>query len=184
MPSAYFDYKKAMQALLYVVEELKDARFHRSFKILYFAEQECLRDWGNTLLGDTFVRMPDGPVPSVTYNMVKAAAGRDYGSRLDEQTVHYAKDCLHVEDDHLFAKRKPNLDYLALTEKECLDHAIILCRHLSYEDIKTMSHDKAWEAAAPLKALDPLLIAEAGGADEVAIDYLRESLSHNDYHTL
>lgn len=184
MQGALFDYEKAMQALLYVVEGLNTARFHKTFKVLYFAEQEYLRDWGNTLLGDTFIKMTDGPVPSSTYNMVKAAAGRDYGTKLDDQAVHYARQCLLVKEDRLIAKSKANKDYLAASEQVCLDHAISLCRNLSYEDIKQMSHDKAWQAAQPNKPLDPLLIAAAGGADEIMLDYLRESLSNNDPHTL
>jgi hypothetical protein len=178
MKSAFFDYEKAMQALLYVVAELQSPGFHKSFKVLYFAEQEYLRDWGNTLTGDTFIKMTDGPVPSNIYNMVKAAAGRDYGTQLEEATVSYAKQNLRVKDHVLFALRPPDVDFLAETERECIDHAIQLCRNLSYADIKQMSHDMAWEAAALNKPLDPLLIAKAGGADEIALDYLRESLSN------
>jgi uncharacterized phage-associated protein len=178
MKSAFFDYEKAMQALLYVVAGLHNPGFHKSFKVLYFAEQEYLRDWGSTLTGDTFIKMTDGPVPSNIYNMVKAAAGRDYGTQLEEATVGYAKQNLRVKDHILSALRLPDTDYLAETEREALDHAIQLCRDLSYADIKQMSHDLAWEAAAPNKPLDPLLIAKAGGADEIALDYLRESLSN------
>jgi hypothetical protein len=185
MKGTFFDYKKATQTLLYIAVELSNPGFHKSFKVIYFAEQMYLRDWGNTLTGDVFIKMVDGPVPSNIYNLVKAAAGRDHGNSLGEEAIEYAKHHLTVQSGHLIsALKQPNTDYLAQTEIGCLDHAIALCRDLSYADIKEMSHDRAWQAAEFKKPLDPLLIAAAGGADEVALDYLRESLSDNAYHTL
>lgn len=184
MPGAFFDYEKATQALLYVVVELKNPGFHQTFKVLYFAEREYLREWGNTLLGDNFVKMTDGPVPSFTYNMVKAAANRDHGHSLSKEAVAYAKEHIGVDGRNLYALQRPDLNYLAETERVCLDHAIELCKNVGYGGIREMSHDTAWQSAEMKKPLDSLRIAEAGGADEIALSFLKESLSNNNYRSL
>ncbi|MBD2769149.1 SocA family protein [Hymenobacter sp. BT664] len=184
MNGAFFDYEKAIQALLYVVTQLKTPGLHKSFKVLYFAEQEYLRSWGNTMLTDVFVKMTDGPVPSHTYNLIKAATRREHGKPLDEKMVRYAQERVSLKEHLIQPLSAPDLDYLAETEIDCLNNAISLYQDLSYGDVKQISHNSAWQSAELKKPLDPLRIAAAGGADEVALDYLRESLYNNSYSSL
>ncbi|AMJ67184.1 Panacea domain-containing protein [Hymenobacter sp. PAMC 26628] len=185
MNTAFFDYEKAMQALLYVVSELKAPTLHQAFKALYFAEQDYLGNYGNTMLGDTFIKMEAGPVPSRIYHLVQMADGRYNGNWLGTLGIQYAKQNIEViQGKRLSALVAPDLDYLAGTEKDCLDKAIAFCRNRSFADLKSLSHDAAWDAADMNREMDRLKIAEAGGADESALSYLGESLANNDYCSL
>ena len=78
----------------------------------------------------------------------------------------------------------PDLDFLAETEKECLDEAIEFCRNRSYQDLKDISHDAAWDAASMSSFMDTLKIAAAGGADDVALKYLEEELMDSSYYAV
>lgn len=189
MKSAFFDYEKAMNALLYVVSELEKAQRdnagrHQSFKALYFAEQEYLNKFGNTILGDTFIKMEAGPVPSHVYNLVRMADGTYEGAWLGSKGIEYAKEHIRANGKYLHAVAAPDIDYLAQTEKECLDNAIAFCRNRSFIDLKRISHDSAWDAAPMNREMDTLQIAAAAGADEVALSHIKESLANNDYCSL
>ena len=79
-----FEPGKAISALLYVSSRLIERRqqnpvatpdIHRISKVLYFADQKHLTRYGRPIVGDTFIAMENGPVPSQTYDMVKAVRG-------------------------------------------------------------------------------------------------------------
>lgn len=177
-----FDYEKALNVLLYVVQQLGTPGYHQTFKTLYFAEQRSLASYGSAIIGDGFVKMEAGPVPSQVYNMVKIVDGRNQDKRLSTEYIDTVRQHLGVVGKHhLRALREPDLDFLAESEKECLDAAIARCRHRSYQELKDLSHDAAWDAASMSGFMDTLKIAAAGGADEAALAYLEQSLADSNY---
>jgi hypothetical protein len=184
MSDTHFDYEKAMQALLYVASEIGNVTQHTAYKTLYFAEQEYMREYGNTMLGETFTKMVDGPVPSHVRDLVKMAAGTFEGRWLGSSGKEYAQAHLHVNGMMLRPLVAPDMDYLAETEKECLDHAIAHCRGRSFTDLKKESHDSAWDAAEMNKPMDMVAIAKAGGASQDAIAYMLETIANNNYCSL
>lgn len=185
MNNSFFDYEKATQALLYIITEIKNAGQHQSYKTLYRAEQEYMREYGETILGDTFTKMVDGPVPSHVRNLIQMAAGSYKGRWLGTKGIEYMQTQLCVVDGkYLHPLVSPDLDYLAETEKAVLDKAIAYCRDKSFAQLRDESHDKAWHAAVLGQPMDTLEIAQAGGASEEALEYLQESLLNSDYHSL
>ncbi len=186
MASSSFDYEKAIQALLLIAVELEGPSEHKAFKTLYFAERDYLTSFGNTMLGDQFIKMTDGPVPSVIYDLVKVADNRYTGRVLSEEIKEYVKKRIHIEgtQKNIYATDHPDLDYLAETEKRCLFKSIDFCRHKSWTELRNLSHDSAWDAATMNKPMDTLKIAAAGEADEITLDYLAQSLANNKYYSL
>jgi hypothetical protein len=184
MEQPFFDYEKAMQALLYVISEIKNAGQHKTYKALYFAEQKYMREYGNTMLGETFTKMDDGPAPSHIRNLIQMAADKYQGRWLGTQGKVYAKEHLRVDGAILHPLVKPDMDYLAETEKACLDEAIEHCRYMSFKDLREESHDAAWHAATLGRPMDVAQIAKAGGANEDAVAYLLDSIANNNYCSL
>ncbi|GAB3832057.1 hypothetical protein GCM10028895_52670 [Pontibacter rugosus] len=180
-----FDHEKALHTLLYVVQQLGTPDYHKAFRTLYFAERKCLATYGNTIVGDGFIKMEAGPVPTEIYDLVKIADGRNNDKRLSEEYINSVKKQLGaVKPYNLKALADPDMDFFAETEKECLHCAIEFCRHWSYSELKEVSHDMAWGAASMSGVMDTLKIAAAGGADEDAIKYLEESISNSHYYSL
>jgi len=184
MKKSFFDYEKAMNALLYIITEIKDAGIHQSFKTLYRAEQNYIREYGRTILGDTFTKMVDGPAPSHVYDLIKMANDTYEGRWLGIAGKIYAKANLQVNDKLLYALVAPDLDFLAETEKASLDAAIEACRNKSFGDLREESHDEAWHSATMGRSMDIVRIAKAGGADEDTIEYLLESIENSDHYAL
>ncbi len=63
------DKSKAINSMLFVLNQLgaEKSDAHKVFKILYFADQKHLVNYGRPITGDTYVKMQYGPVSCVVY---------------------------------------------------------------------------------------------------------------------
>ena len=136
----HFDDSKGLEALLYVSERC--ANMYNALKVLYFADKEHLSKYGRSICDDRYVAMSHGPVPSGAYDMVKIARG---DSLLTSSRV---TDAISVQGHGLIPLRKPNLDFLSDSDKECLDNAIAQYGHLPFPVLEALSHkESAFKAA-------------------------------------
>jgi hypothetical protein len=76
-----FNPEKALEALIFVANERPNISFYYIVKILYYADKDHLNRYGRPILGDRYIAMEHGPVPSVVYDML----GRD--EFLDEDLI-------------------------------------------------------------------------------------------------
>lgn len=146
MPTRFkFDPEKALEAILYVARNTRNPGFHLVSKILYFADQAHLRDYGRFITGDLYVAMKHGPVPSGAYDMMKWARNQQGGSfRLSGQL----EEAFEVRNGHcIHPCREPQLDLLSESELECLQRAIEQYGNLSFSRLADISHDEAWNSA-------------------------------------
>lgn len=142
------DKAKAVEALVYIASKFAGVgRFHAA-KILYFAERNHLRTYGRPIVGDRYIAMENGPVPSFAYDVLKG-------------TVHPADKALaegalkRLEGTHYpsyAADRQPDLDFFSASDLECLDEAIEYCRYKTFGAISDETHAHAAWANADLNA--------------------------------
>ena len=63
---------KAIAAIVFVLREMDGSvNLHKLSKILYFADQRHLIEFGRPIIGDNYQAMQYGPVPHATYNLAK-----------------------------------------------------------------------------------------------------------------
>ncbi|ALA17185.1 MULTISPECIES: Panacea domain-containing protein [unclassified Chelatococcus] len=158
--------EKAVEALVYVAAKFPGVgRFHAA-KILYFAERFHLRRYGRPILGDRYIAMDHGPVPSFAYDVLK---GTVYPS--DRKLIEGAlvtKDGFHHPEYE--ASREPDMSLFSQSDIECLDEAIEHCAGKSFGEISDETHEHvAWAKAnlnGPMSYDDML----AGVSDEILED--------------
>ncbi len=125
-----FNPEKAKEVLLYIVSHTPiPDRFHVC-KVLYFADRYHLEHFGRFVCGERYVAMKNGPVPSRTYDLIKAA---------DREEVPE----ISVDDWQITALRDANLNILSGSDIEALDWAIEKFGNLSFGDLWRFSHDDA-----------------------------------------
>jgi uncharacterized phage-associated protein len=161
-----FNVEKAIEVLLYVAKRVPDT--YTALKVLYFADKAHLAQYGRLICGDSYIAMSHGPVPSVAYDLVKYA--RDGGFCWVDFPVHEA---FTVQGYDIIPHRDANLDLLSESDRECLDASIEQYGHLSFEEMKRVSHDNAFTSAdqndfIPLEALVKSL-----PDGDVLLDYLQ-----------
>lgn len=150
------DKEKAIEALVYIADKLPGVcRFHAA-KILYFAERFHIQGYGRPIVGDRYIAMDNGPVPSFAYDVLKGVLSPEVRS-LAEGALIAIDRFRHPSYE---AGRCARLEYFSKSDLECLDRAIDHCRGRSFGSISDETHEhKAWIDAnqnAPMKWEDML----------------------------
>ncbi len=169
-----FDQEKALASLLYVAEKLRKhwgARgptLHKVFKIIYFADQKHLTRYGRPIIGDTYIAMRDGPVPSRIYDIVKSVRGDSVFWNCMDFSQYF-----NIESDrYIFPKTKPDLDEFSESDLECLNESFDENKSLGFGQLKIKSHDDAYKNSVRDDAIDYEKIAKAGGAKRAIVQYM------------
>ncbi|MHB8409536.1 MAG: Panacea domain-containing protein [Acidiferrobacterales bacterium] len=163
--------EKAQQALLYVAGKLPEHRnMYKVLKVIYFADKQHLFDYGRFIFGDSYIAMQHGPVPSGAYNMVKRV-----------KLEHARPDCecdgalfTVREDDTIEPLVQPDLLCFSKSDLECLDKAIEECRPLTFGQLKSRSHDEAYNAADDndIISIESIAAMAPSGQSEALLDYI------------
>ena len=120
------------------------------FKVMYFAQEEHLAIYGVPMMYDTFVARTHGPVPSLTYKVLRVAEGKTVDVTGELQA--FASDLsLSMSDGHqvvtLADGVQCDMDELSRSNIRILDKWIEHCKDIKSFDLSELSHDKAWQKA-------------------------------------
>ncbi len=171
-----FHEDKVISALLYIARRLISLKspkakpdLHKIFKIMYFADQKHLARYGRPVLGDFYIAMDHGPVPSQVYDMIKFVrgdtifeSGKGYGGFFD------------VNDHYVHPKQKPDMDLFSESDLECINESLQENRYLSFDQLKTKSHDNAYCKAAKDDKISYREMAKQAGANASMLSYIYE----------
>lgn len=173
MPRSIFRKDVALQAILYIAQNIERKDIHKICKILYFADREHLSKYGRSITGDVYIAMAYGPVPSKVEDIFKAVRGDSYFSDCasDLKEYFYFKNRYIIEP-----KKKADLDYLSGTDIECLDNAIALCKDMTFSQLTDLSHDLAWNNTKKDRAISVKDILREAGDDEEYAEYISSKL--------
>lgn len=176
---------KIKSTVLYILGKMpKGIDYIHLFKTLYFAQQEHLVTYGMPLMEDTFKARKHGPVPSVTYKVMRKAEEKcvDMLQGLDDFC-----DAIDVrmEDGHQVVYCKPgvecDMDELSKSNVRILDKWIEKLHNVKAFELSDLSHDKAWKKAKSDAertgediAMTMVDIAAAGGASLAMQNVIRE----------
>lgn len=168
------DKEKTLNAALLILNKLGEADYHKVFKILYFAEQQHLKNFGQPLTGDVYQAMPFGPVPSFLYDIFKAAENQH--SPFSE-AIELSKSFSVVRKDkipYVSALIAADTDQLSETNVEAILNSIRDNHNLSFKEITDKSHDAAWAKAekAVYTEMSYLDIAASAEASDEMLAYI------------
>lgn len=136
------DTDKAIEAVLYVAARIKNPTLHSISKVLFHADKAHLSRYGRPISGDRYVAMKHGPVPSATYDILKAVRDRS-AFPLPER----AQGALEVQGYVVRPMRPADEAVLSFSEVECLTESASLHGAKPFGRLTAESHGAAWEAA-------------------------------------
>lgn len=172
MSMTQFDKEKLIEVVLYIINATKGLDYYHVFKILYFAQQNHLCNWGSRIIADEFVAMQYGPVPTELYSAVcnKTAFAPKLIPLFKDAVKFAGKDASNT----LLPNRLPNMDYLSQADVDSLDKSIAENKGLSFGELVEKSHDSAWHATSSGAVMKVSDIARAGGANDGLVEYINE----------
>ncbi|MBW2147873.1 MAG: SocA family protein [Deltaproteobacteria bacterium] len=169
-----FDYDKAIATILLIANKLienfgpRGAGFHKVFKMLYFAEQKHLVKYGRPIVGDFYIAMEHGPVPSRIYDMIKIVKGES----LIEDHMNL-KRFFDVKRHFIYPKQEPDMDEFSESDLECIEESLKENQSLTFNQLKQISHDSAYKKALKDDKIAYSEIAKSGGAEESILHFMR-----------
>lgn len=176
MKNRLFHIDTAINALLYSLSRLGGKTdMHKLCKILYFADQRHLSQYGRSITGDTYIAMQYGPVPSCVDDILKALRGDSFFSSSSE--IEPFKKCLDFENRFIVrALKEPDMDELSVTDVKCLDYAIELCKDMKFAELTAFSHGLAWTNTARDRAISIKDILREAGDEEEYVEYIADNV--------
>lgn len=169
-----FDSGAALAALVFATKNSSRPTLHRVFKVLYLAEKKHLERYGEPILGDRYIAMKKGPVPSRLYDLTKYLRGDGEYFTLDPDWKQLAEQSLEVRGMYIRAKSDPDMDELSVGAVRCLTEAIKELGPLDHEELTKWSHDSAWEATPKNGQMSWVDIVETLPNGKDVMDHLRD----------
>lgn len=167
-----FKKDKALNSVLFILQkEGGVCDMHKVCKVLYFADQKHLSDYGRMITGDNYIAMNYGPVPSRVYDMFKAVRGDSYfsGEELsDKLSFSNKKDVVGLAC--------PDMDMLSESDVMCLEYAIGICKGKSFSEITDMSHGYAWSNTAKDRNISAKDMLREVGDSEEYVEYVSRNM--------
>ena len=152
------NYQKILEAIVFVSGKHPGRGFHHILKTLYYADKFHLQKYGRPILGDTYVKMPFGPVGSITYDILKMS---DY---LPSEIADQAEAALQTSRDkvpRVNARRSAELSLFSESDLMCLGEALAFCDDIPFPDLTELTHqEQAWLQAEMHKEMDYELMVD------------------------
>ena len=159
------DERKALEAVVLIAADWPGITTFYAAKILFLADKAHLNSFGRPVVGDRYIAMDNGPVPSAIYDWFKGNLERMGESRAIEEAVEFSRDGHHHSAR---ARRAPDLSVFSRTDIDALRNAVAFCRGRSVGELSRITHrDPAWRMAALNAEMDPALMIE--GEDREAL---------------
>ncbi len=135
--------EKALEALVWLANAKPGITAFYVSKVLFYAEKEHLNRFGRPIIADTFIAMPNGPVPSAVYDVLKGKFAYMGIAEMVPEAIRtiggaYALTPLRAAD----------LSKLSKSDIECLQLALDRCAHLPFGRLSEQTHHElAWTEA-------------------------------------
>jgi len=171
-----FKYDRAINSVLYSLKKLGGTSdMHKLCKILYFADQRHLSQYGRSITGDTYIAMQFGPVPSCIDDILKALRGDSFFSFVPE--VEQLRHSIVFNNRFILqALQEPDMDELSVSDVKCLDYAIDICKDKSFQELTAFSHGLAWSNTQRDRAISVKDILREAGDVEPYVEYIADNI--------
>jgi hypothetical protein len=116
--------------------------------------------------------MNDGPVPSKLFDIFKAVRGDSFFPAGTLTEYFSVNNRYYIKPE-----KAPDLDFLSKTDITELDNAISKYGMLSFEMLKNLSHDIAWETAKNNGEIAIEDIMRETGTNENFISYISDFMT-------
>lgn len=145
---ASFEPDKAIAAVGYLLERTEED-IYLLMKMMYLADRLHLSRYGRFIAGDEYAAMKAGPVPSVTYDLMKVVRGESKGVPGAENATRAFE---FLGDNRFALRHRPDIGELSESDVECLEEVAGMRLRAGANAVVAASHDRAWaEKRATLK---------------------------------
>ncbi len=145
-------YEKAIEIIVWLAMKKPGIDIYHVAKVLFYADKLHLNKYGRPVTGDTYIRMPYGPVPSGVRDLITE------NSWLSPRQLERVKNSLIIDKENNFkltATRKPDPTYFSKSDMKCLEESLDRYGDLSFEELYKLTHgERCCHETAPNEKID------------------------------
>lgn len=151
-----FNWNKAVEAVVWLSANKPGIDIYHIAKVLFFAEKMHINLYARPIIGDTYIRMEHGPVPSSVLNLAKR------NEFVHPDLLEAMKQSVEIDyPDSFRAKREPETNLFSQTDIECLNESLKQYGDASFDDLWSLTHEEdCWLKADPNQPIDYLLMVD------------------------
>ena len=131
-----FNADKFVNAVTWFATQCADSTKLKICKLLYYADKEHLILCGRPIIGDTYYKLQNGPIPTVGLNIL-----RGHSSPANEAL---AKEFFDVRGWRIIPKRDPDMSVFSKSDVRALEYVRDNIGHLSAYALRDKSHKESW----------------------------------------
>ena len=166
-------YDKAIEAIVFLANKKPGIHIYHVAKILFFADKMHVNKYGRPVTGDTYIKMPYGPVPSGIRDLITK------NTWLSPKQSQGVQDSLEIDDKanyKMTAKRSANLDYFSKSDIDALEISFDKYAELSFDELYNITHsEKSFIETDPREKIDYALLVDDNNPDRFEIiSHMRE----------
>lgn len=148
-----FNDEKALAALAFIASVKSGLTPFYVSKILFLAEKWHINKFGRPIIGDTYIAMPRGPVPSTIKNFIDE--NWNWLEKPEAYDVAIAIDKSGPYRRLMAGNGKPAVHLLSETDISCLRDSIQFCVGKTQQTLSDLTHfEKSWQKAENNGAMD------------------------------
>lgn len=133
--------EKTLEAVVYVASKVPGIDIYHTVKTMFYADKKHLNMYARPVLGDLYIKMDNGPVPSLVRDII------NNNSFLQSELRAKIRNAFETRghNKNITVKRNADLSYFSESDLECLDEAIDFCKDKSFGELKDLTHaEEAW----------------------------------------
>ena len=167
-----FSEPKALAAILYLCNRTGKMDLYALLKTLYYADKDHFQEFGRTITGDIYHRLPFGPVPSRIYDMLKSVRGDGIWTRDLSDNFEF------IDDTTIIPKSTTDMARLSETDIEKLDQSFLKRGKLTFNELCREAHE---DSAFKLSPAGKMTEDDFAEGDPVLIEHLKETRLNEQY---
>jgi uncharacterized phage-associated protein len=138
---------KVVEAVAWLANKKPGLDIFHVCKVLFLADREHLRRYSRPILGDRYIAMEDGPVPSCAYYVAQLD-----GRHLDGDTIENARSAINYDASgrypRIYPQRPANEELFSRTDLAVLEDAAAKYGEMPFKELWGIVHDDAAYQAA------------------------------------
>jgi uncharacterized phage-associated protein len=130
---------KAIEAIIWLSNKQPGIDIYHIVKIIFFADKMHLNRYGRPLIGDTYIKMEYGPVPSAIKDLIT----RDMW--LSPRQIEKISTAINIDRNNHYSatpNRDADLSYFSKSDLNCLSESFENYKNSTFDELYTITHQE------------------------------------------
>ena len=132
-------YNKAIEVIVWLANMQPGIDIYHVVKIMFFADKLHLNKYARPLVGDRYIKMQYGPVPSAIKDLITKNM---WLSPQQSEKISTAIDIIDEKHYKIIPKRKADLSFFSKSDISCLTESFENYKNATFEELYTLTHQE------------------------------------------